>query len=82
MFDPEAFLDLANQVTKLKMWPYFDIAHCVMCCLAVREDLGSGKLIISRFLYCLSLQSAGLCCSALMLSHTNSCVLRVIIRLS
>ena len=31
------------QVTKLKMWPLFDIAHCVMCCLAVREDLGAGK---------------------------------------
>ena len=43
MIDPEAFLDLANQVTKLKMWPYFDIAHCVMCCLAVREDLGTGN---------------------------------------
>lgn len=43
MIDPEAFLDLANQVTKLKMWPYFDIAHCVMCCLAVREDLGAGN---------------------------------------
>ena len=34
------------QVTKLKMWPLFDIAHCVMCCLAVREDLGTGKSII------------------------------------
>jgi len=48
MFDPEAFLDLANQVTKLKMWPYFDIAHVMMCCLAVREDLGSGALPFSR----------------------------------
>jgi len=48
MIDPEAFLDLANQVTKLKMWPYFDIAHCVMCCLAVREDLGTGSLPFSR----------------------------------
>jgi len=48
MIDPEAFLDLANQVTKLKMWPYFDIAHCVMCCLAVREDLGAGSIPFSR----------------------------------
>jgi hypothetical protein len=31
------------QVTKLKMWPYFDVAHCIMACLAVREDLGTGK---------------------------------------
>ncbi|KAG8336239.1 Trimeric intracellular cation channel type B [Homalodisca vitripennis] len=38
--DPEAFLDLANQVTKLKMFPYFDIAHSVLCALHVREDLG------------------------------------------
>lgn len=41
--DPEAFLDVANQVIKLKMFPYFDIAHCVLCALAVREDLGNGK---------------------------------------
>ncbi|XP_065560441.1 trimeric intracellular cation channel type 1B.1-like [Artemia franciscana] len=48
MMDPESFLDVANQVTKLKMWPYFDIAHCAMCCLAVREDLGSGSHGFSR----------------------------------
>lgn len=42
--DPEAFLDIANQVTKLKMFPYFDIAHSVLCALAVREDLGPGNL--------------------------------------
>ena len=33
--DPEAFLDLANQVTKLKMYPYFDLAHAGLCCLCV-----------------------------------------------
>lgn len=42
--DPEAFLELANQVGKLKMFPYFDIAHCVICCLYVREDLGAGTV--------------------------------------
>jgi len=42
--DPEAFLDIANQVIKLKMFPYFDIAHCVLCALHVREDLGPGEL--------------------------------------
>ena len=41
--DPEAFLDLANQVTKLKMYPYFDLAHAALCCLAVRDDLASGE---------------------------------------
>jgi len=43
--DPEVFLDVANQVTKLKMFPYFDIAHAALCCLHVREDLGSGEFI-------------------------------------
>ena len=43
--DPEAFLDLANQVTKLKMYPYFDLAHAALCCLAVRDDLASGKFL-------------------------------------
>ena len=46
--DPEAFLDLANQVVKLKMFPYFDIAHSVLCALHVREDLGPGKRKKSR----------------------------------
>lgn len=46
--DPEAFLDLANQVIKLKMFPYFDIAHSVLCALHVREDLGPGKLMPTR----------------------------------
>lgn len=45
--DPEAFLDMANQVIKLKMFPYFDIAHSLLCALAVREDLGAGELILS-----------------------------------
>ena len=40
--DAEAFLDLANQVAKLKMYPYFDLAHAVVCCLAIKEDMGSG----------------------------------------
>ncbi|XP_065167029.1 trimeric intracellular cation channel type 1B.1 [Atheta coriaria] len=46
--DPEAFLDIANQVVKLKMFPYFDIAHCVLCALHVREDLGAGATQFSR----------------------------------
>merc|ERR1712121_171815 len=46
--DPEAFLDIANQVTKLKMYPYFDLAHAALCCLAVREDLASGAHPFSR----------------------------------
>lgn len=46
--DPEAFLDLANQVTKLKMWPYFEIAHCAVTCMYVREDLAQGAHVFSR----------------------------------
>ncbi|XP_075981151.1 trimeric intracellular cation channel type 1B.1 [Anticarsia gemmatalis] len=46
--DPEAFLDLANQVIKLKMYPYFDVAHSLLCALAVREDLGAGAQSFSR----------------------------------
>ncbi|KAJ6640060.1 Trimeric intracellular cation channel type 1B.1 [Pseudolycoriella hygida] len=46
--DPEAFLDMANQVIKLKMFPYFDIAHSLLCAIAVREDLGSGAQGFSR----------------------------------
>ena len=40
--DPEAFLDLANQVAKLKMYPYFELAHAAVCCLVIKEDMGSG----------------------------------------
>lgn len=46
--DPEAFLDMANQVIKLKMFPYFDIAHSLLCALAVREDLGTNANAFSR----------------------------------
>lgn len=46
--DPEAFLDLANQVTKLKMYPYFDLAHAIVCCLLIKEDMGSGKKIMQN----------------------------------
>lgn len=46
--DPEAFLDIANQVIKLKMFPYFDIAHSLLCALSVKEDLGAGAQAFSR----------------------------------
>lgn len=40
--DPEAVLEFSNWITKLTMYPYFDIAHSILCALAVREDLGPG----------------------------------------
>jgi len=49
--DPQTFLDFANTVTKLKMYPYFDICHYALMCLAVREDTpapGSGPTAFSR----------------------------------
>lgn len=42
--DPMIFLDFANELTKLKMYPYFDIAHFIVTCLYLREDLATGKL--------------------------------------
>ena len=51
--DPETFLDMANQVTKLKMYPYFDLAHSAACLLAIREEMGAGMYVIqeARFVW-------------------------------
>ncbi|XP_022175521.1 trimeric intracellular cation channel type 1B.2 [Myzus persicae] len=46
--DAESFLEFASQVTKWKMYPYFDVAHSVLCALHVRDDLGPGALAFSR----------------------------------
>ncbi|KAH9498462.1 hypothetical protein Btru_007545 [Bulinus truncatus] len=37
--DPQTFMDIATVITKLKMYPYFDIAHYILMCVAVREDV-------------------------------------------
>ncbi|KAK3763633.1 hypothetical protein RRG08_057053 [Elysia crispata] len=37
--DPQTYMDIATVVTKLKMYPYFDIAHYTLMCLAVRDDV-------------------------------------------
>ncbi|XP_005102512.1 trimeric intracellular cation channel type 1B.1 [Aplysia californica] len=37
--DPQTYMDVATVVTKLKMYPYFDIAHYTLMCIAVREDV-------------------------------------------
>lgn len=42
--DPELLLDYAGKVTRLKMYPYFDIAHYALSCVAVRDDLAAGTL--------------------------------------
>ncbi|KAG1654487.1 Trimeric intracellular cation channel type 1B.1 [Nymphon striatum] len=46
--DPDFILDLANQAIKLRMYPFFDIAHCAITCMYVREDLASGAQVFSR----------------------------------
>lgn len=46
--DLESFLDIANQVIKLKMFPYFDIAHSLLSALSVKQDLGSDAHAFSR----------------------------------
>lgn len=42
--DPQTFLDIATTVTKLKMYPYFDIAHFMLMCMAVRDDIPQGAV--------------------------------------
>ncbi|XP_035229280.1 trimeric intracellular cation channel type 1B.1-like [Stegodyphus dumicola] len=46
--DPEAFLEIANQVSKLNMFPYFELAHCIIMCMYVKEDLQAGAHLFSR----------------------------------
>lgn len=45
-------MDVATVVTKLKMYPYFDVAHYTLMCIAVRDDApaqqGSGKPFAQR----------------------------------
>ena len=36
--DPQTFLEVATVVTKLKMYPYFDVANYILMCLMVRDD--------------------------------------------
>ncbi|KAF2368696.1 TRIC channel [Trinorchestia longiramus] len=80
--DPEAFLELANQVTKLKMFPYFDIAHCVICCLYAREDIGTGASQFSRkhpfanYVSCMLTIFAGGILSSLLLGEAALGVLK------
>jgi len=49
--DPQTFLEIATVVTKLKMYPYFDVANYILMCLMVREDnhpQNSGSTLFSR----------------------------------
>lgn len=46
--DHEMLLDAASRVQRLKMFPYFDIAHYVLMTISVRDDLASGAALFSR----------------------------------
>ncbi|XP_055351297.1 trimeric intracellular cation channel type 1B.1-like [Paramacrobiotus metropolitanus] len=46
--DPELFLDFANTVKGIHMFPYFDIAHYALSCIHVRDDMTSSVQLISR----------------------------------
>ena len=47
--DPQTFMEVATVVKKLKLYPYFDIAHYTLMCMISRDDhpvqQGSGKKI-------------------------------------
>ena len=36
--DPKTFIDVATTITKLKMYPYFDVAHYILACTLVKYD--------------------------------------------
>lgn len=36
--DSETLLEVATSVKRLKMFPYFDVAHYLLMCLTVKED--------------------------------------------
>ncbi|GIY44349.1 trimeric intracellular cation channel type 1B.1 [Caerostris darwini] len=46
--DPEAFLEIANQIYRLQMYPFFELAHCLVMCMYVKEDLAGGAHLFSR----------------------------------
>jgi len=46
--DQEILLDAASRVQRLKMFPYFDIAHYVLMVIYVRDDMSGTASIFSR----------------------------------
>jgi len=45
--DLQSLMDIATAVSKLKMYPYFDICNYVLMCLIVREDNAAGASGVS-----------------------------------
>lgn len=36
--NPKNFAELADHVTRLKMYPYFDVANYILMCMIVKDD--------------------------------------------
>ena len=47
---PQSFVDIASSIKRLKMFPYFEVAHYILTCLLVRDDTYSSK-IAGIFIY-------------------------------
>ncbi|CAF0808785.1 unnamed protein product [Brachionus calyciflorus] len=48
-FDQATLEEYGSFLLKLKMYPYFDIAHYILMCLAVREDIQTYQSTIPNF---------------------------------
>ncbi|VDO09643.1 unnamed protein product [Brugia timori] len=46
--DQEILTGAASRVQRLRMYPYFDLAHYILMTISVRDDLGTGASLFSR----------------------------------
>ncbi|KAL3995235.1 TRIC channel family protein [Acanthocheilonema viteae] len=46
--DQEILTGAASRVQRLKMYPYFDLAHYILMTISVRDDLATGASLFSR----------------------------------
>lgn len=46
--DLDTLISMGGALQKLRMYPYFDIAHCLLMCQQVRTELGPTALTFSR----------------------------------
>ncbi|CAI4232716.1 unnamed protein product [Auanema sp. JU1783] len=45
---PEDLIEAGGYLQRLKMYPYFDIAHYLLACLSVKDQMGAGGFAFSR----------------------------------
>ncbi|EJW75055.1 hypothetical protein WUBG_14037 [Wuchereria bancrofti] len=46
--DQQSLTGAASRVQRLRMYPYFDLAHYILMTISVRDDLGTGASLFSR----------------------------------